>query len=132
MDSLAASSTGTGAKFYEQTCQSSQHAAFGNALLYFRPRSSWVRPFLSVGTGVVHFTGRALLSLHRDPTHPTGLVQRNETRASCRGRRRFETQERMGISIFFRGNIKLQSRQLSAHASGIEDAGELPKSVRCG
>src|SRR5215831_13982123 len=54
MDSLAASSTGTGAKFYEQACQSSQHAAFGNALLYFRPRSSWVRPFLSVGTGIVH------------------------------------------------------------------------------
>jgi hypothetical protein len=56
LDSLAASSTGAGAKFYEQTFQSSQQAAFGNALLYFRPRSSWVRPFLSVGTGVVHFT----------------------------------------------------------------------------
>src|SRR5215469_17204048 len=56
LDSLAASSTGTGAKFYEQIFQSSQQAAFRNALLYFRPRSSWVRPFLSVGSCVVHFT----------------------------------------------------------------------------
>jgi len=56
LDSLAASMTGAGTRLYERTFQSRQHAAFGSALLYFRPRSSWVRPFLSVGTGVVHFT----------------------------------------------------------------------------
>jgi len=55
LDSLAASTTGAGTRLYERAFQSRQHAAFGNALLYFRPRSSWVRPFLSVGTGVVHF-----------------------------------------------------------------------------
>jgi hypothetical protein len=41
---------------YEQTFQSRQNAAFASGMLYFRPRSSWARPFLSVGTGVVHFT----------------------------------------------------------------------------
>jgi hypothetical protein len=55
LDSLTASTTGAGTRLYERAFQSRQHAAFGNALLYFRPRSSWVRPFLSVGTGVVHF-----------------------------------------------------------------------------
>ena len=55
LDSLAAGTTGAETKLYERAFESRQHAAFGNALLYFRPRSSWVRPFLSVGTGVVHF-----------------------------------------------------------------------------
>jgi len=45
---------GVGSTFYEQEYRSSQHAVLGNALLYFRSRSSWARPFLSVGTGVVH------------------------------------------------------------------------------
>jgi len=57
LDSLAASTTGAETKLYERAFQSRQHAALGNALLYFRPRSSWVRPFLSVGTGIVHFAG---------------------------------------------------------------------------
>src|SRR5215470_9864088 len=56
LDSLAASTTGGGTSLYERRFQSRQHAVFGDALLYFRPRSSWVRPFLSVGTGVVHLT----------------------------------------------------------------------------
>ena len=56
LDSLAASTTATGARLYERTFQSRQHTALGSALLYFRPRSSWVRPFLAVGTGVVHLT----------------------------------------------------------------------------
>ena len=54
LDSLAASTTGAATKLYEQTYQSHQQSAFGNALLYFRSRSSWVRPYLSVGAGVVH------------------------------------------------------------------------------
>jgi len=53
LDALRANATGGGA-FYEQEYRSSQHAVLGNVLLYFRSRSSWVRPFLSVGTGVVH------------------------------------------------------------------------------
>jgi hypothetical protein len=56
LDSLAGSTTGTSTKLYEQAFRSGQHSAFGSALLYFRSRSSWVRPFLSVGAGVVHLT----------------------------------------------------------------------------
>lgn len=40
--------------FYEREYRSSQHAVMGNALFYFRARSSRVRPFLAAGTGVVH------------------------------------------------------------------------------
>src|SRR5215469_3471363 len=56
LDSLAASTTGANTKLFEETSRSRQQSALGSALLYFRPRSSWVRPFLSVGTGVVHLT----------------------------------------------------------------------------
>jgi len=56
LNSLAASTTGANTNLYEQTFRSRQQSAFGSALLYFRSRSSWVRPFLSVGTGVVHLT----------------------------------------------------------------------------
>jgi hypothetical protein len=30
----------------------------GDVLVYFRERRSWVRPYLSVGTGFVHLTSR--------------------------------------------------------------------------
>jgi hypothetical protein len=45
-----------GAPFYGQEYRSGQHTVLGSALLYFRSRPSWVRPFLSVGTGVAHLT----------------------------------------------------------------------------
>ncbi len=38
---------------YEEKRSSSQHAFIGDVLLYFRNRRSWVRPYLSAGTGVV-------------------------------------------------------------------------------
>ncbi|HJZ99011.1 MAG TPA: outer membrane beta-barrel protein [Candidatus Solibacter sp.] len=56
LDGLATGRSNTGNVFYEQAFQGRQHAALGNVLLYFRPRSSWVRPFLSAGTGIVHLT----------------------------------------------------------------------------
>jgi len=72
LDSLAASTTATGARLYERTFQSRQHTALGSALLYFRPRSSWVRPFLALGTGVVHLTARASVSGYRKWNQPAG------------------------------------------------------------
>jgi hypothetical protein len=56
LDGLMAGRTNSGNVFYEQVFQSRQYEAVGNALLFFRPRSSWVRPFLSVGTGFAHLT----------------------------------------------------------------------------
>jgi len=41
-----------GATAYQQTRTSRQHGIFGDLLLYFRNRDSWVRPYLSAGLGV--------------------------------------------------------------------------------
>lgn len=54
--SSAGVATGNGAALYEREFQSRQNAVLGSALLYFRARSSWVRPFLSVGTGFVRLS----------------------------------------------------------------------------
>ena len=42
--------------FYEQSRQASQHSVLGELLVYFRDRKSRLRPYLSVGGGVVHIT----------------------------------------------------------------------------
>ena len=46
----------TNAASYERSFLSRQQAVSGNALLYFRPRYSGVRPYLSVGIGGVHLS----------------------------------------------------------------------------
>lgn len=52
------------AAFVEERRQSRQHALIGDALLYFRNRGSWARPYLSAGVGFVRFktAGPTLLS----------------------------------------------------------------------
>ena len=40
---------------YQETRQSSQQSVIGDLLVYFRNRDSRLRPYLSVGTGLVHF-----------------------------------------------------------------------------
>lgn len=52
--SAGAFTAGSTAALQEER-SSSQSSVFGSVLLYFRPRKSWVRPYLSVGTGWVHF-----------------------------------------------------------------------------
>jgi hypothetical protein len=44
-----------GETLYQQARNSSEQKVFGNVLLYFRNKRSWVRPYLSVGTGFVRF-----------------------------------------------------------------------------
>jgi hypothetical protein len=41
---------------YQETRRSSQQSLIGDLLVYFRNRDSRLRPYLSVGTGLVHFT----------------------------------------------------------------------------
>jgi hypothetical protein len=53
---------------YEQTRTSHQHSLFGNLLLYFRRRDSWVRPYLSAGGGAVF-----LRSEEKRLTNETGM-----------------------------------------------------------
>lgn len=52
--------SGAGSAFYQQMRASSQHSVIADALLYFRNRQSWARPYLSAGTGVVHFGSSAI------------------------------------------------------------------------
>jgi len=57
--SLAAGSSGTGMQqAYQQTRSSSQQTAIGNVLVYFRQQKSRLRPYLSVGTGFMHFASK--------------------------------------------------------------------------
>lgn len=52
----AASLNGGSQAEYEQTRSSAQESVFASALVYFRRRRSWVRPYLSIGTGWVHLS----------------------------------------------------------------------------
>jgi hypothetical protein len=50
---VAIDSAGASPSVYEQRRHSSQHAVVGDLLAYFRPLSSHIRPYLSVGAGIV-------------------------------------------------------------------------------
>jgi len=52
----AAAINGASAGKYQETMESSQQSAFASVLVYFRSRTSRLRPYLSVGTGVVHLS----------------------------------------------------------------------------
>jgi hypothetical protein len=71
--------TDAGPAFYEQPRATSQHAVVGDLLAYFRGRRSVLRPYLSVGMGVVRLRtresgeGRA-----RDAALPPARVQATE------------------------------------------------------
>jgi len=47
-------------KLDEQRHDSTQHSVIVDVLLYFRNRTSWARPYLSTGVGVVDYRSRAL------------------------------------------------------------------------
>ena len=73
-DVVLTSIEAAGRSFYEQPRTSSQHAVVGDLLVYFRDRRSALRPYLSVGAGVVRLestaTGEArVLSATPPPAH---------------------------------------------------------------
>ena len=52
---LLLNSTQSGSNtFYQQARSSSQNAGIVDFLIYFRKRSSWIRPYLGTGVGVIH------------------------------------------------------------------------------
>ncbi len=54
---LVLSSTSSASNsFYQQARTSSQQAVIFDFLIYFRPRSSRIRPYLGTGTGIVHLS----------------------------------------------------------------------------
>jgi opacity protein-like surface antigen len=46
-------------RYYEQRREAVRQSVIADALLYFRRRGSWVRPYLSAGFGVVHLESNA-------------------------------------------------------------------------
>ena len=59
-NSLRLNSTSSSAgAFYQQDRSSSQKAAIFSFLVYFRRRSSRIRPYLGIGTGIAHLSSRS-------------------------------------------------------------------------
>jgi hypothetical protein len=48
-----------GAAFYDQPARTFHHLLLGDAMVYFRPRASLFRPYLSAGTGVARLSSDA-------------------------------------------------------------------------
>lgn len=55
-NSLQLNSASSSGPFYQEDRSSSQRAAVFDFLIYFRRRSSRIRPYLGTGTGVIHLT----------------------------------------------------------------------------
>lgn len=55
---LLSSASSTSNTFYQQARASSQHAAVFNFLIYFRRRSSRIRPYLGTGGGILHLSSK--------------------------------------------------------------------------
>lgn len=53
---LRLSSSSTNGNFYQEDRSSSQQSATVSLLVYFRQRSSRIRPYLALGTGIAHLT----------------------------------------------------------------------------
>ncbi len=81
-NALALTTAGFGSgsiKQYEETRKSSQQSVFGSALVYFRRRSSRIRPYLSVGAGWVHLssTEQSVSALQGSPELPPSEFSAN-------------------------------------------------------
>jgi len=48
-----------GSAFYDQHARTEHHLVLSDAMLYFRGRTSWVRPYLAAGAGVAYVSSRA-------------------------------------------------------------------------
>ncbi|HET7208734.1 MAG TPA: hypothetical protein VFI95_19305 [Terriglobales bacterium] len=55
-DLVLSSASSASNTFYQQVRASSQHAAVFNFLIYFRRRSSRIRPYLGTGGGILHLS----------------------------------------------------------------------------
>jgi opacity protein-like surface antigen len=60
--------------FYEESRASSQQSFIGDVLIYFRNTGSWARPYLSAGSGLVHFSSKekSILAISGMPSLPPG------------------------------------------------------------
>jgi len=58
-DLVLNSSASGSSVFYQQLRSSTQNAGVLDFLVYFRRRSSWIRPYLGIGAGIIHLTSNA-------------------------------------------------------------------------
>jgi hypothetical protein len=75
---LAAGETAVPGSAVSQAYRSNMHTVIGEGLLYFRPRSSRVRPYLSAGAGLAHIEAAAEASATisgRPPALPQTISQ---------------------------------------------------------
>ena len=87
---------------YEETHHSSQQSLFGSVLVYFRNRKSWIRPYLSIGTGWVHLSSiRAIGNFCAKLTLPASeFIQCKHDRPSCACRRGYKDSRWLADSIY--------------------------------
>lgn len=57
-DLLLNSASSGSTTFYQEARSSSQHAGVVDFLIYFRRPSSWIRPYLGTGAGIIHLISR--------------------------------------------------------------------------
>jgi len=71
-DLVLNSSSSVSGAFYQQARSSSQHTVVVDFLLYFRQRSSRIRPYLGTGAGLIHLSSKEerLISSGGTPTLP--------------------------------------------------------------
>jgi Outer membrane protein beta-barrel domain len=77
---LVLNSTASGSTtFYQQARSSSQQAGILDFLVYFRRRSSWIRPYLGTGFGIIHLTSKEqhLIDSGGTPTLPPSTFSSN-------------------------------------------------------
>ncbi len=80
---LSANATGSNS-FYEESRNSSQHAALGELVVYFRRLDSRLRPYLSVGAGVVYFSSTRQNQIAVGGTPLVPPIHFNSTRPALR------------------------------------------------
>ena len=70
---------------YQETRSTSQQSVIADLLVYFRRRNSRLRPYLSVGTGLVHLSSsqQQTTQLIGAPVLPPKKLQRQYDRSSC-------------------------------------------------
>lgn len=73
---LSATELGTVPTSYEQHRRNTQHTVIGEGMIYFRNLESRVRPYLSVGAGIHHFSSTATRTAQviGDPVQPPAKV----------------------------------------------------------
>ena len=96
-NSLRLRSSSTTGAFYEEDRSSSQEAAIFSFLLYFRGRSSRIRPYLGIGAGIAHLSSTSDRLVASEGAPPVPPAQFSSTAAVLR--------THVGIDLTLRGKL---------------------------